>query len=116
MRRGPRLHQIAMPTTYAGSEMTPILGETQDGVKTTRSGPEILPNTVIYDVDLSVSLPVTIAAVSGMNAMAHSVEALYAKDHNPIVSLMAADAIREMVDSLPGIARNPDDQASRSQA
>ena len=111
-----RLPQIAIPTTYAGSEMTPILGETQNGVKTTRSGPQIMPATVIYDVDLTLSLPVRIAAVSGMNALAHSVEALYAKDRNPIVSLMAAEAIRAMVGALPDIARAPDDRDARSRA
>ena len=110
------LPQIAIPTTYAGSEMTPILGETQGGAKTTRSSPEIMPNTVIYDVDLTLSLPVRIAAVSGMNALAHSVEALYAKDRNPVVSLMAADAIRAMVSALPDIAREPDDRDARSRA
>lgn len=110
------LPQIAIPTTYAGSEMTPILGETQDGAKTTRSSPEIMPNTVIYDVDLTLSLPVRIAAVSGMNALAHSVEALYAKDRNPVVSLVAADAIRAMVGALPDIAREPDDRDARSRA
>ena len=110
------LPQLAIPTTYAGSEMTPILGETQDGAKTTRSSPEIMPNTVIYDVDLTLSLPVRIAAVSGMNALAHSVEALYANDRNPVVSLMAADAIRAMVGALPDIAREPDDRDARSRA
>jgi maleylacetate reductase len=110
------LPQIAIPTTYAGSEMTPILGETQDGVKTTRSSPEIMPKTVIYDVDLTLSLPVRIAAVSGMNAVAHAVEALYAKDRNPVVSLMAADAIRATIGALPDIARAPDDRDARSRA
>ncbi|SDH73387.1 MULTISPECIES: maleylacetate reductase [Bradyrhizobium] len=110
------LPQIAIPTTYAGSEMTPILGETQNGVKTTRSSPEIMPRTVIYDVDLTLSLPVRVATVSGMNALAHSVEALDAKDRNPVVSLMAADAIRAIVSALPDIARTPDDVNARSLA
>jgi alcohol dehydrogenase class IV len=110
------LPQIAVPTTYAGSEMTPILGETQSGVKTTQSSAEILPKTVIYDVDLTVSLPVRIAAVSGMNAMAHAVEALYARDRNPVISLMAADAIRAMIGALPDIAQAPRDQDARSRA
>ena len=110
------LPQIAVPTTYAGSEMTPILGETKDGVKTTRSTPEILPKTVIYDVELTLSLPVPIAAVSGMNALAHSVEALYAKDRNPIISLMATDAIRAMIGALPDIVAAPDDHDARSRA
>ena len=110
------LPQIAVPTTYAGSEMTPILGQTRDGVKTTQSGPEILPRTVIYDVNLTLSLPVRIAAVSGMNAMAHSVEALYARDRNPIISLMAGEAIRALAGALPDIARTPDGRNARSRA
>lgn len=63
---------ICIPTTYAGSEMTPILGETADGVKKTRSDPKILPGTVIYDVDLTMTLPVGMSAVSGVNAIAHA--------------------------------------------
>lgn len=63
---------ICIPTTYAGSEMTPILGETADGLKKTRSDPKILPGTVIYDVDLTMSLPVGMSATSGVNAIAHA--------------------------------------------
>lgn len=68
------LPHVCIPTTYAGSEMTPILGETADGVKTTRSDPAILPGTVIYDVDLTLTLPVRMSAVSGVNAIAHAGE------------------------------------------
>lgn len=110
------LPQIAIPTTYAGSEMTPILGQTRDGVKTTQSAPEILPKTVIYDVDLTLSLPVRIAAVSGMNAMAHSIESLYARDRNPIISLLATEAIGALAGALPEIARAPGDRDARSRA
>jgi maleylacetate reductase len=110
------LPHIALPTTYAGSEMTPILGETSDGVKTTRSHPQIMPDTVIYDVALTLSLPPAIAAVSGMNALAHAVEALYAQDRNPIVSLMATEAIREVVGALPDVVENPEDREARSRA
>lgn len=66
------LPHICIPTTYAGSEMTPILGETADGVKKTRSDPKILPGTVIYDVDLTMTLPAGMSATSGVNAIAHS--------------------------------------------
>jgi maleylacetate reductase len=70
------LPQIVAPTTYAGSEMTPILGETKDGLKVTQSSPRILPEVVIYDVDLTLTLPVAISITSGFNAIAHAVEAL----------------------------------------
>lgn len=70
------LYHISIPTTYAGSEMTPIVGETADGVKKTRSDPKLLPGTVIYDVDLTMTLPVSMSTVSGVNAIAHAGEAL----------------------------------------
>jgi alcohol dehydrogenase class IV len=66
------LPHICIPTTYAGSEMTPILGETADGLKKTHSDPKILPGTVIYDVDLTMTLPPAMSATSGVNAIAHA--------------------------------------------
>jgi maleylacetate reductase len=110
------LPQIVLPTTYAGSEMTPILGETKDGVKTTQRTPKVLPEVVIYDVDLTLGLPAAIAATSGMNAMAHAVEALYARDRNPVISLMAEEGIRSLARALPGIANDPQDRTARADA
>ncbi|KAI0552343.1 putative maleylacetate reductase [Xylaria curta] len=110
------LHHLAIPTTYAGSEMTPILGETKDGQKTTRSDPKILPGTVIYDVDLTMTLPVWLSSVSGINAIAHAAEALYSQKRNPIIELMAQEGVRALASSLPEIVVNPDSQTARSQA
>nr|WP_221766119.1 maleylacetate reductase [Halomonas nitroreducens] len=110
------LPQVAIPTTYAGSEMTPILGETKDGLKTTQRTLEVLPETVIYDVDLTLGLPVGMSGTSGINAIAHAVEALYAKDRNPIVSLMAEEGIAALARSLPTIAGTPADATARSDA
>jgi alcohol dehydrogenase class IV len=110
------LPQVCIPTTYAGSEMTAILGETKDGVKSTRSAPEILPEVVIYDVALTLSLPAAIAGASGVNAIAHAVEALYARDRNPIISLMAEEGIAALARALPAIAREESDRAARSDA
>ncbi len=110
------LPQIVVPTTYAGSEMTPILGETRDGVKITQKSPKILPEVVIYDVDLTLSLPAALSAVSGMNAIAHAVEALYAQDRNPIISLMALEGIRALSGALPRIVETPTNREARSQA
>src|SRR5215207_8223230 len=87
------LPQIVLPTTYAGSEMTPILGETSGGAKSTQHSPKVLPEVVIYDVDLTLGLPPAISATSGMNAIAHGVEALYAKDRNPVISIIAEEGI-----------------------
>lgn len=103
------LPQIAVPTTYAGSEMTNILGETADGAKTTKRDPKIQPETVIYDPELTASLPAGLAATSGMNAIAHAVEALYAKDGNPVIALMAEEGIRALAAALPNIATRRDE-------
>jgi maleylacetate reductase len=110
------LPQIVLPTSYAGSEMTPILGETSGGIKTTQSSPKILPEVVIYDVDLTMAMPAGLSATSGINAIAHAVEALYARDRNPIISLMAQEGIGTLAHALPRICAQPNDKAARSDA
>lgn len=107
---------LAVPTTYSGSEMTPIYGLTEGGLKTTGRDPRVLPKTVIYDPSLTLTLPAALSAASGMNAIAHCVEALYAPDGNPIVSLMAEEGIRALAASLPVIVRNTADMNARSEA
>ena len=110
------LPQVAVPTTYAGSEATPILGETKDGIKTTQRGPKILPETIVYDVDLTLSLPANLTVTSGLNAIAHAVEGLYSREANPMISLLAEDGIRALVSALPRIIENPSDTDARSDA
>ncbi|KAJ6261522.1 hypothetical protein Dda_4192 [Drechslerella dactyloides] len=107
---------ICIPTTYAGSEMTPILGETEDGRKTTRSDPKILPGTVIYDIDLTMTLPAGLSATSGVNAIAHAVEALYSSTANPITTLLALEGIKSLAQSLPTIVNDPTNKEARSRA
>lgn len=99
--------QVILPTTYAGSEVTPVLGETADGKKTTRSSPSILPETVLYDVELSRGLPVPIAVTSAVNALAHAVEALYSAQANPIVDGWALDAVSAIGAGLEHLAADP---------
>lgn len=108
------LPHICIPTTYAGSEMTAILGETKDGKKTTWSDPKILPTTVIYDVDLTMTLPPTLSATSGINAMAHAVESLYATNTNPILRMVALEGIRSLANSLPIVVDQPQNKDARS--
>jgi alcohol dehydrogenase class IV len=107
---------LAIPTTYAGSEMTPIYGITEAGVKKTGRDRKVLPKTVIYDPALTLSLPPKVSGPSGMNAMAHCVEALYAHDGNPIMTLMAAEGIRALARSLPVVVREPKNLEGRSDA
>lgn len=110
------LPQIVIPTTYAGSEVTPILGQTEGGRKTTVRDAKILPEVVIYDPRLTTGLPVALSVTSGLNAMAHAVEALYAQDRNPVSSLMAAEGLRAFRDALPEVVRRPDDLSVRGEA
>ena len=107
---------LAIPTTFAGSEMTPIYGITAQGQKKTGRDARVLPRTVIYDPQLTMTLPAKIAGPSGMNAIAHCVEALYAEDANPITSLMAEEGIRALAHSLPKVVGDPDDVEARAEA
>ncbi|TVY21165.1 Maleylacetate reductase [Lachnellula arida] len=107
---------ICIPTTYAGSEMTPILGETENGLKKTRSDAKILPGVVIYDVDLTMTLPTSMSATSGVNAIAHSVESLYSSTTNPIINLLAIESIKSLAVSLPIVVRDPADTLARTSA
>lgn len=106
---------IAIPTTYAGSEMTPIYGITEAGEKKTGRDIRVLPKTVLYDPTLSVGLPVGMSVVSGMNAIAHAAEGLYAKDGNPVMSLMAEEGIRALAGGLKGIVLNASDIDARTE-
>jgi alcohol dehydrogenase class IV len=92
---------VAVPTTYSGSEATSIQGITEAGVKKTLRDPRMMPKTIVYDPSLAAGLPRAVAAPSGINAIAHCVEALYAQDGSPLVSLIAEEGIRAIVDNLP---------------
>ncbi|MFN7223106.1 MAG: maleylacetate reductase [Paracoccaceae bacterium] len=107
---------LVVATTYAGSEVTDILGETEARVKTTRRDPRIRPEAVIYDPELTLGLPVAMSVASGLNAMAHAVEGLYATDANPVTSMMAVEGIAALQRALPAICRNPADLGARSDA
>ena len=108
--------QVVIPTTYAGSEVTPILGQTEGGAKTTVKDARILPEVVIYDPELTLGLPTGLTGTSAFNALAHAAEALYAKDRNPISSLMAAEGARALIRALPRLAKAPRDLAARTDA
>jgi alcohol dehydrogenase class IV len=110
------LPQVVIPTTYAGSEMTPVVGQTEHGLKTTTKSDKVLPELVLYDVDLTLGLPVGLSGVSGINAIAHAVEGLYAKDTNPIMQMMAKAGIEALAKSLPQVFEAPNDVEARSGA
>jgi maleylacetate reductase len=107
---------VAVPTTYSGSEMTPLWGLTRHGAKHTGRDSRVQPRTVIYDPELTLELSASVSAASGMNAIAHCVEALYAPDANPVTSWMSEEGIRGLGKSLPIIVESPRDIDARTRA
>src|SRR5262249_49370800 len=110
------LPQLVVPVTFAGSEATPILGETERGEKLTQRSPKVLPETIIYDPELASGLAPHVAGPSAMNAIAHAVEALSAHAGNPISAAIAEEAIRLMASALPRFLADRSDGAAWSDA
>jgi maleylacetate reductase len=107
---------VAVPTTYSGSEMTTIWGQSEAGHKTTGTDPRVMPRVVVYDPELTLGLPARVAGPSGMNALAHCVEALYGPRANPVTSLVALEGIRTLHRSLPEVCATPGDLGPRTEA
>ena len=105
---------LAIPTTYSGSEMTPIYGVTRDQEKKTGRSDVVLPKAVIYDPDLTMNLPVATSVTSGINAIAHAAEGLYARDANPVMSAIAEEGMRALVRGLPQLLVGGDAQEARA--
>jgi len=105
---------LAVPTSYSGSEMTPIWGETSNGIKTTGRSAEVKPRTVIYDVELTMSLPAAFTVTSAVNAIAHAIEGLYAPDASPIRRLVAEEGITKAVAAMPRAVATPGDRGART--
>jgi maleylacetate reductase len=105
---------VAVPTTYAGSEMTPVWGLTEGRRKTTGSDPRVLPKVVVYDPELTTTLPPEVTGPSALNAIAHCVEAFYGPRANPIASLMAEEGIGALALGVPAAIERPDDLEGRS--
>ncbi len=107
---------VAVPTTYAGSEMTPVWGMTTGRHKETGRDPQVLPKTVVYDPELTFSLPPSVTAASGMNAVAHCLEALWAAGASPLSGPLALDGARALCEALPAAVAEPWSAEFRSRA
>lgn len=107
------LPQIVVPTTYAGSEATPILGQTEEGRKATLTDRKVQPEVILYDPELVATLPVRMTITSAMNAMAHAAEGLYARDRGPLTTMMAVEGLTAFRDALPAVIRDPSDISAR---
>lgn len=114
--RASGLKIIAVPTTYSGSEATPIWGITEAETKTTGTDPAVLPVAVVYDAALSASLPRELSVVSGLNALAHCVDSLWAPEADTINQAHALAGARELAEALRRLARNSSDMQAREQA
>lgn len=106
---------VAVPTTYAGSEMTTIWGRSDGGHKATGKHPYVKPDTVVYDPELTLSLPAHVAGPSGMNALAHCVEALYGPGANPVIGMHALAGVRALHRALPKVCGPDDSPAARTE-
>ncbi|UDY23402.1 maleylacetate reductase [Nocardioides sp. Kera G14] len=100
---------VAVPTTYAGSEATNVWGLTEGETKTTGVDPRVLPASIVYDATLLTSLPGEMTVASGLNALAHSVDAMWGPRVDPIDQALAQEGIRGLAAGLPLVA---DDAAS----
>jgi maleylacetate reductase len=105
---------VAVPTTYAGSEVTPVWGLTEGDRKTTGTDPRVLPRVVLYDPELTMSLPPGLSAASGLNALAHCVEVFWAPGRNPVSALAAEEGIRALAAALPRVHADPADPEGRA--
>jgi maleylacetate reductase len=106
----------AVPTTYAGSELTIVWGTTEDGRKTTGRDPGVAPRLVVYDPALTYDLPADVTAASGMNAVAHCVEALWAPGATPVTDGAATEGLRRLATGIRGSLRDPHDPGARATA
>jgi maleylacetate reductase len=107
---------VAVPTTYAGSEMTPVWGTTGDGGEVTGHDARVLPRTVVYDPELTFTLPPLTTGASGLHAVAHCLEALWVPGASPLSGPMALEGVRALVESLPAAVAEPTDVKARSRA
>ncbi|UUZ60339.1 iron-containing alcohol dehydrogenase [Nocardioides sp. B-3] len=105
--------RVAVPTTYAGSEVTPVLGETRDGVKQTRRDAALVPGTVVYDPELTLSLPFGLTLTSSLNAVAHAVEALWALDATAMSDALASESVARIPGALPEVLVDLGDVSAR---
>ncbi len=110
------LPQIALPMTFSGAEATTLLNETTNGQKTHVRSLAVLPEAILYDVSLTLPIPKQVIAATGMMAIAHAIEALYAPDRTPAIMLLAEEGIRIFAQTLPELHANPLDMLARTRA
>jgi alcohol dehydrogenase class IV len=115
----PLFPAVAIPTTYAGSEMTSTYGTTKTDEtpprKVTVSDPKVTPKLVVYDPQLTLDLPPEMTASTGINALAHCIEALYSITRNPLSTAAALSGIRHISAALERCFRDGKDLEARTE-
>ncbi len=106
---------LAVPTTYSGSEATPIFGMTDGERKITGRDAKVLPRAILYDPDLTLGLPAAVSAASGMNAIAHCVEAFWVDSRTPVTVGLASEAMRRFAQNLPAVVADGSNRPARAQ-
>jgi len=109
------VHQIVVPTTYSGSEVTPLLNHRDNDRNTILADPKILPEVVVYDPELTLDLPLRTTVSSAISAMSHAVEALYARNSTPISSMLAHEGLRAFAGALPILLEEPKNETARGE-
>lgn len=107
---------IAVPSTFAGSEATNVWGQTEGRRKTTGVDDRVVPKVIVYDASLSRSLPGRLAVSSGLNAVAHAIDGLWAPRADPINVALATEGVRALVPGLRALHAEPDDLEGRETA
>lgn len=115
-RGGAAPSHVAVPTTYSGAELTPFYGVTDPTTGSKAGGvrPDLAPRVAIHDAQLTLSTPVRVTAETGCNALAHCVEALWARDRTPEAAAVAEAGAASIARDLPAVVARPDDLAARS--
>lgn len=111
-----KLPLVVVATTYSGSEMTAVWGNSDGRMKRTFKNAEVAPKLVIYDPELTYGLSPAVSAASGMNAIAHCVEAEYAPETGPVTSFFALEGLKRLATNLPIVVKSPSDAKARSEA
>ncbi|HMI28787.1 MAG TPA: iron-containing alcohol dehydrogenase [Gaiellaceae bacterium] len=105
---------VSVPTTYSGAEWTPYFGIRDPERKMRGGGSGAHLRGVVYEPELTLSLPREETVGTSLNALAHCAEALYAEGHNPTADEHALDGARLIGEWLPRVVEAPHELEPRT--
>jgi len=112
----PLVGHVSIPTTYSGAELTPFFGMTDPATRQKQGagGPTTAPLVAVYDPELTLSTPPRVSAETGMNALAHCVEAAWSPHRTPEAEAIALAGAAAVHRALPAVVAAPDDVEARA--